>query len=169
MHGVLIRDARVPDEMPVVRALFEEYAASLDVDLCFQDFDRELAELPGDYRAPRGSLLVADVGGRAVGCIALRPLAGNDAAAGEVKRLYLRVDARGSGAGRALAEAVIQRARAAGYRMLKLDTLASMTAARTLYASLGFRACEAYYRNPLPGVTYMTLDLTSGTLGSELR
>jgi GNAT superfamily N-acetyltransferase len=161
MHGVLIRDARVPDELPVVRALFEEYAASLDVDLCFQDFDRELAELPGDYRAPRGSLLVADVGGQAVGCIALRPLAGSDAAAGEVKRLYLRVASRGSGAGRALAEAVIERARATGYRTLKLDTLASMTAARTLYTSLGFRACEAYYRNPLPGVTYMTLDLTS--------
>ena len=160
----MIRDARVPDELPLVRALFQEYAASLDVDLCFQDFARELAGLPGDYRPPRGCLLVADDGAQAVGCIALRPLAENDFAIGEVKRLYLRPDARGTGAGRALAEAVIERARAAGYRALKLDTLASMTAARGLYGSLGFRACEANYRNPLPGVTYMALDLT---LGSE--
>ena len=164
MHRLVIRDARVPDEMSVVRALFEEYAASLDVDLCFQDFGRELAELRGDYGAPRGCLLVANDGTQVVGCVALRPLAGDDPAVGEIKRLYLRPDARGSGAGRALAAAVIERARAAGYRVLKLDTLASMTAARALYASLGFSVCEAYYRNPLPGVTYMTLDLT---LGSE--
>ena len=159
MHGVVIRDARVPDEISIVRALFEEYAASLDVDLCFQDFDRELAGLPGDYRAPRGCLLVAHDGTNAIGCVALRPLAGDDSRAGEVKRLYLRPDARGSGAGRALAVAVIERARAAGYRTLKLDTLASMRAARTLYASLGFRACDAYYQNPLPGVMYMALEL----------
>ncbi len=159
MHGVVIRDVRVPDEVPVVRALFEEYAASLDVDLCFQGFERELAELPGDYCAPRGCLLVANDGTRAIGCIALRPLAGDDPGVGEVKRLYLRPDARGTGAGRALAQAVIERARAAGYRRLKLDTLASMTAARALYRSLGFRGCDAYYRNPLPGVTYMALEL----------
>ena len=159
MHGVVIRDARVPDEISIVRALFEEYVASLDVDLCFQDFDRELAGLPGDYGAPGGCLLVAHDGTNAIGCVALRPLAGDDSRAGEVKRLYLRPDARGSGAGRALAVAVIERARAAGYRTLKLDTLASMRAARTLYASLGFRACDAYYQNPLPGVMYMALEL----------
>lgn len=159
MHGVVIRDARVPDEMPVVRALFEEYAASLDVDLCFQDFARELAELPGDYAPPRGGLLLAGNGMRAVGCVALRPLAALGSEVGEVKRLYLRPEARGGGVGRALAEAVIERARAIGYRELKLDTLATMREARALYASLGFRACAPYYRNPLPGVAYMALML----------
>jgi len=159
VHDVLIREARFPEDLALVRELFEEYAASLDVDLCFQDFGRELAELPGAYSPPRGCLLLADDGRRTVGCVALRPLAERDARAGEVKRLYLRPDVRGAGAGRALAEAVIARARRIGYRALKLDTLAAMTAARRLYASLGFRECAPYYVNPLPGVTYMELEL----------
>ena len=184
----MIRDLRVPAEIPVVRALFDEYAASLDVDLSFQDFARELAELPGDYAAPHGCLLVADDGGRRawpphargfaaslppegaeldardgpsrlVGCVALRALAGGDEAQGEIKRLYLRPVARGRGIGRELALAVITRARSIGYRSLKLDTLASMRSARALYASLGFRECAPYYRNPLPGTSYMELAL----------
>lgn len=159
MRGVVIRDARMPDEVSVVRALFEEYAASLDVDLCFQDFARELAELPGDYAPPRGCLLVADEGTRAIGCVALRALADADPAVGEVKRLYLGPAARGRGIGRALAKAVIARGVALGYHTLKLDTLATMTEARALYGSLGFRACAPYYRNPLPGVAYMELAL----------
>lgn len=157
--GVVIRDARIPGDIPIARALLEEYAASLDVDLCFQDFARELAALPGDYAAPRGCLLLADDGSQAIGCVALRALADGDASIGEVKRLYLRPAARGRRVGRALAEAVIARARALGYRELKLDTLAMMTEARALYAALGFRPCAAYYRNPLPGVTYMALVL----------
>ncbi|HKU85912.1 MAG TPA: GNAT family N-acetyltransferase [Casimicrobiaceae bacterium] len=155
---VVIRDARVPMEIPLVRALFDEYAASLGVDLSFQDFARELAELPGGYAAPRGCLLVADIGGEIVGCVALRALAA-DEPQGEIKRLYLRPAARGRGLGRDLVQAVITRARSLGYRMLKLDTLASMQSARTLYASLGFRACAPYYRNPLPGTSYMDLAL----------
>jgi len=159
VHPILIRDARVPEEVPIVRELFEEYAASLDVDLCFQDFDRELAELPGAYSPPGGCLLLADDGQRVLGCVALRSLAGSDATIGEVKRLYLRAQARGTGVGRALATAVIARARAAGYQCLKLDTLSTMTEARRLYATLGFRECAPYYANPLPDVTYMTLEL----------
>ena len=155
----MIRDARVPAEMPVIRALFDEYAASLDVDLSFQDFARERAELPGEYAAPHGCLLVADGGADIVGCVALRALGDDEEARGEIKRLYLRPAARGRGIGRELAVAVIARARAIGYRSLKLDTLASMRSARALYSSLGFRECAPYYRNPLPGTTYMELAL----------
>jgi len=158
--GVVIRDARIPDEVPLARALFEEYAAALDVDLCFQNFAQELAGLPGDYAAPRGCLLLAIEGELTVGCVALRPL-GNDArpAAAEIKRLFVRSRVRGGGVGRALAETVIARARAIGYRELKLDTLATMAEARALYRSLGFRECPPYYDNPLPGVAYMSVAL----------
>ena len=158
----MIRDARVPEEIAVARAMFAEYAASLDVDLCFQHFDRELAELPGDYAAPLGCLLLADDGARPIGCVALRPLpqpAGHAVRCGELKRLYVQPHARGAGRGRSLALAVIERARSIGYGELKLDTLATMDEARTLYASLGFRPCPAYYDNPLPGTVYMTLTI----------
>ena len=155
----MIRDARIPEEIGVARALFEEYAASLDVDLCFQNFTRELAELPGDYVAPRGCLLLAQNDSGIVGCVALRPLAGPHSGIGEMKRLYLRPQARGGGVGRGLAQAAIERARRAGYHTLKLDTLPSMSAAMQLYASLGFRECAPYYVNPVPGVTYMELRL----------
>jgi ribosomal protein S18 acetylase RimI-like enzyme len=150
-----IRDAHGDADMGAARALFEEYAAALAVDLCFQNFAQELAELPGGYAAPRGRLLFAERGVQLLGCVALRPLDGG--ATGEVKRLYVRPQARGLGVGRALAQAVIERARAIGYRELKLDTLASMHEAQALYASLGFRECEAYYRNPVEGTVYMAL------------
>jgi GNAT superfamily N-acetyltransferase len=161
--GVLIRDARVPDEIGVVRSMFEEYAASLDVDLCFQGFDGELAQLPGYYAAPRGCLLFAEGRGRIAGCVALRPLESQGRDVAEVKRLYVRPVARGFGAGRALAQAVIARARTIGYREIRLDTLETMDAARALYASLGFRECAPYYVNPLPNVAYMSLRLREGT------
>ena len=146
--------------MRVVRALFEEYAASIGVDLCFQGFADELASLPGAYAPPRGCLLLAGPE-QPVGCVALRPVAGagGESPIGEMKRLYVKPGARGEGVGRALALAVVERARECGYRELKLDTLASMTQARALYASLGFRECAAYYDNPLCGVTYMSLAL----------
>jgi len=163
VHGIVIRDARERDEIGIVRAMFEEYAASLDVDLCFQHFDEELAQLPGYYAPPRGCVLLAETSEGIAGCVALRPLSTNDGDIGEVKRLYVRPVARGSGAGRALAEAVIERARAIGYGEIKLDTLATMDAARGLYASLGFAECPAYYVNPLPGVTYMSLPLRPPT------
>ena len=156
--------------MALARALFVEYAAWLNVDLCFQGFDHELATLPGAYAPPTGRLLLAGVPGLAFGCIALRPLptskdscgrGSTSAASGtaEVKRLYVRPDHRGGGWGRRLAGAIIDDARAIGYRELKLDTLEWMGEARALYAKLGFRECAKYYDNPHPGVVYMSLVL----------
>ena len=156
----VIRDANGAGDITSARHLFEEYAASIGVDLCFQNFADELAGLPGDYAPPRGCLLIATHGAQPVGCVALRPLVGDDAI-GEVKRLYVQPRGRGTGLGRRLAQAVIERARSIGYRELKLDTLADMTEARALYASLGFRECAPYYDNPLPGVTYMSRSLVS--------
>jgi len=144
-------------DIAVVHALFLEYARSLDVSLSFQGFDRELATLPGAYAPPHGRLLLARQGAEVAGCVALRPL---EADRCEMKRLYLRPPFRGQGIGRDLAEAIIAEARAIGYRSICLDTLASMDAARAMYASLGFRAIPAYYDNPLPGVLYAALDLT---------
>ena len=164
----MIRDATGDADVAVVRRLFEAYAASLDVDLCFQNFTQELADLPGDYAPPGGCLLLAEANGYAQGCVALRPLAAADATAagiGEVKRLYVEPRARGAGVGRVLMHALLDRARRAGYRELKLDTLATMATARMLYASLGFRECAAYYRNPLPGTLYMALRLDRAPSG----
>jgi len=157
--GELIRRAVTTAEIAQARALFEEYAASIGVDLCFQNFAEELATLPGAYAPPGGTLLLAGSLDAPVGCVALRPLRSGDHATGEVKRLYVQSGARGSGLGRALALRVIASAGAIGYRELKLDTLPTMTAARELYASLGFRECEAYYHNPVGGTVYMKLVL----------
>ena len=165
-----LRSASGPRDIELARTLFVEYARSLNVDLCFQDFDRELATLPGAYAPPKGRLLLVGAPGDAFGCIALRPLkasgtpggagsrgVANDA--GEVKRLYVRPGSRGGGWGRKLAEAIIDDARSIGYRELKLDTLEWMSEARALYARLGFRECPQYYDNPLPNVVYMALEL----------
>jgi ribosomal protein S18 acetylase RimI-like enzyme len=153
-----VRDARGDDDLRIVRTLFKEYAASLDVDLCFQGFAQELASLPGAYAPPGGCLLLAERD-EVVGCVALRPLGDTTSRTGEMKRLYVRAVGRGLGVGRLLARAAIERARTAGYREVKLDTLVTMHEARALYASLGFRACEPYYDNPLAGVAYMSLRL----------
>ncbi|MGE5146462.1 MAG: GNAT family N-acetyltransferase, partial [Candidatus Eiseniibacteriota bacterium] len=144
-----IRQAEGPDDMRTARALFQEYADWLGIDLSYQDFERELAELPGAYAPPKGRLLLGEVDGAAVGCIALRPL---EPGIGEVKRLYLRPALQGRGLGRRLAETLVAEARLIGYRTLRLDTLARLTAANTLYASLGFRPIAPYYRNPTEGV-----------------
>ena len=164
---VVIRDVREAADLGSTRVLLEAYAASLGVDLCFQNFAQELLRLPGDYAPPRGCLLIAERAGSPIGCVALRPLliANASVTAGEVKRLYVGPQGRGTGTGRVLAQAVIERARAIGYEALKLDTLATMSRARALYASLGFRACAPYYHNPLPGTIYMTLQLQE----SEVR
>jgi GNAT superfamily N-acetyltransferase len=145
-----------PEEMPLVRRLFEEYASSLDIDLCFQGFDRELETLPGEYAPPRGTIIVAFVDGEAVGVAALRPI---DDTVCEMKRLFVEPAHRGKGAGRSLAEAVIERAREVGYASLRLDTLQSMTEANALYASLGFTECAPYRFNPCERPVFMELPL----------
>lgn len=151
-----IATADTPEQLAVARTLFVEYAESLGFSLCFQGFDEELATLPGRYAPPRGRLYLAWQDGRAVGCAAFRPL---DEVMCEMKRLYVRPAARGLGLGGALAGRVVAGARAAGYRRMRLDTLASMTAAEYLYGRLGFRPTAPYYHNPHPGVRYFELDL----------
>lgn len=139
-----------------VRELFVEYADWLNVDLCFQGFNEELAGLPGAYAPPDGRLLLALHDGQAAGCIALRRF---DAQTGEVKRLWVRPAFRGTGLGRQLAERLLANARECGYERLVLDTLSSMQSAIALYRSLGFREIGAYYHNPIPGAVYMELRL----------
>ncbi len=146
------------EDVEAVRRLFLEYQESLGVDLCFQGFDREVAELPGDYAPPGGRLLVARDGGAAVACVALRRL---DAATCEMKRLYVQHSRRGLGLGRALAEAVICEARLIGYERMRLDTLPSMSEAAVLYERLGFRDIEPYTENPVPGARFLELELRS--------
>ena len=153
---VEIRTVGGSSDLGAVRALFEEYAAWLDVDLCFQGFAEELASLPGKYAPPDGRLYLATIDGRPAGCIALRRL---DERTGEVKRLFVRPWCRGKGLGLSLARRIVEDARSVGYRSLVLDTLDRMASARRIYEALGFRRSKPYYANPLEGVVYMRLDL----------
>ncbi len=140
--------------------IFREYAASLVVDLCFQDFASEVETLPGVYAAPAGHLLLAYVDAELAGCGAFRSLPDCDYAnACEMKRLYVRPAFRRFGLGRALAQALLDEARGAGYSAMLLDTLDDMEAARELYASLGFEEVPPYYFNPLPGAHYLKAEL----------
>ena len=157
---VEITAAHAPQHLLGARALFQEYAEQLGVDLCFQGFDDELADLPGDYAEPRGALLLAWVDGELAGCCALRPL--DDAhypGAAEMKRLYVRKAFRGFGLGRQLSEAILDAAVQIGYACVLLDTLDDMESARALYADLGFQEVAPYYHNPLPGAHYLKVDL----------
>jgi putative acetyltransferase len=140
--------------------IFREYAIGLGVDLCFQDFDAELADLPGDYAPPRGALLLAKVDGKIAGSCALRPLDSSDYVnAAEMKRLYVRPAFRGLGLGRQLADAILDTARIAGYDSVLLDTLDDMEIARAMYEELGFKEIPPYYFNPLAGAHYLKVDL----------
>lgn len=149
-----------PEEMIAVRQIFTEYAQSLNVDLCFQDFESELQQLPGEYAPPRGALLLALVNQQVAGCCALRPLdSADDPNAAEMKRLYVRPAYRRLGLGRQLAEAILDAARQCGYSCVLLDTLDEMETARALYEDLGFEEIPPYYHNPLAGAHYLKVML----------
>lgn len=177
----LLVTARSPEELTHVRAIFSEYAQTLGIDLTFQGFDEELSSLPGDYAAPRGTLLLALIDAqdltpppkdevvlqlasgqqmRVAGCCALRPLDAADYPnAAEMKRLYVRPSFRGLGLGRLLAEAILDAGRSAGYSCVLLDTLSDMESARALYEDLGFAEVPPYYHNPIAGSHYLKVDL----------
>ena len=152
----MISVPRTPSEFTALRELLEEYARSLDVDLCFQGFAEELANLPGPYAPPAGMLLTAQVEGALAGCCALRQIDNVDYPnACEMKRLYVRPAFRRLGLGRVLAEAILDAARQAGYTCVLLDTLSDMETARALYTDLGFEEIPPYYHNPIAGAHYL--------------
>ena len=155
---MILGAASSPQDLALARELFLEYAESLGFSLCFQGFDHELATLPGRYAPPHGGLLLARAeDGRFAGCVALRPL--EDEGRCEMKRLYVRPWARGTGLGRRLAVAIVDEARRRGHREMVLDTLDTMTPALGLYRSLGFEPVAPYTPNPLPGAVFLALDL----------
>jgi GNAT superfamily N-acetyltransferase len=156
-EGFSIRQAESPVQIAQVHDLFLEYAQSLGFSLCFQNFDKELAGLPGDYAPPEGRLLLAEFAGGVAGCVALHKI---EAGTCEMKRLYLRPKFRGKGLGRLLAEAIIAEARKIGYERMRLDTVEPvMKDAVAMYRRLGFREIAAYRANPMPGTLYMELAL----------
>ncbi len=158
MQGFTLQliDSPAHSQLPVLRELLLEYQRWTGVDLCFQDFEQEMQELPGAYAPPDGRLYLAWVGDELAGCIALRR---HDAQSGEMKRLYLRPAFQGRGLGRLLAEHIIADARQIGCQRILLDTLPIMQSAQALYAKLGFEMTMAYIHNPVAGVKYMALTL----------
>lgn len=148
--------ASTPDQWDEARRLVREYAASLNVDLSFQNLEQELEHLTTEYAAPKGAFLLARHGDRYVACIGVRHLSEN---IGEMKRLYVAPAARGTGLGRALVEQIIVRARELGYGALLLDTLPFMKEAQALYLSMGFKPTAAYRFNPVAGSAFLRLDL----------
>jgi ribosomal protein S18 acetylase RimI-like enzyme len=157
---VRIAEASEAHDIATARRLFEEYAGSLGVELCFQDFEVELATLPGSYAPPEGRLLLATHGNGIAGCVALRRL---EQEICEMKRLYVRPAFRGLGVGRMLVEEITRKARIAGYRRIRLDTLPTMATALTLYRQLGFREIPPYRSNPIEGTFFLELQLDRST------
>lgn len=151
-----LTQVRGPEPVATARLLFREYAEAIGTDLEYQGFSSELAALPEPYVPPRGALLIVRVGDDVAGCVALRPL---DAATGEMKRLYVRPAFQGMGLGRRLVEAVIDAARQAAYRELRLDTLASMESAQALYRQLGFIEIAPYNTTHIAGTRFYSLAL----------
>jgi GNAT superfamily N-acetyltransferase len=163
--AILVRPAHLPQELPLVRELFTEYARGLGFDLDFQGFADELAGLPGEYAPPHGAILLGGrtdpggAGGAILAVVALRPL---EPGVCEMKRMYVRPEGRGLGLGRALGEAIVAEGRRLGYRAMRLDTIDTMTPAITLYESLGFRRIGPYRFNPMPGALYFEAELGGG-------
>jgi putative acetyltransferase len=151
-----IIEAESRETLAIVRRLFEEYAASLEIDLGFQNFAEELAGLPGEYTRPAGGLMLGLDDEEPAGCVAFRPL---EPGIAEMKRLYVRPTARGGGWGRRLAERAVSDARAAGYARMRLDTLPAMQRALGLYLAMGFADIAPYRHNPVPGARFLELDL----------
>jgi putative acetyltransferase len=157
VKSLSIFHAETPAQIAQARELFLEYAQSLGFSLCFQNFDKELAELPGDYAPPSGRLLLAECEGQLAACVALHRL---DPAICEMKRLYLRPQFRGRGLGRLLAERIIAEARQIGYRTMRLDTVEPvMKDAVAMYRKFGFKEIAPYRTNPIAGAMYMELEL----------
>ena len=160
-HHVTFCNPATLAELQATRDLFLEYAQSLRVDLSFQSFEEELAQLPGEYAPPRGALLLATVDGALAGCCALRPADAVDYPnAAEMKRLYVRQAYRGQGIGRQLADAILDEARQLGYSCVLLDTLSDMEAARAMYEDMGFEEIPPYYHNPYAGAHYLKVEVT---------
>jgi len=152
-----LTQVEVTAQIAQIRELFLEYAQSLGFSLCFQNFDQELASLPGDYAPPQGRLFLAQYEGQIAGCVALHKL---DADVCEMKRLYLRPQFRGKGLGRTLADHIIAEARLIGYQRMRLDTVEPvMQDAVAMYKKLGFKEIAPYCSNPIAGAMYMELDL----------
>lgn len=151
-----ILKAKSDEDFEHVRILFQEYAVTLGFDLGFQDFEQELADLAAHYASPEGCLLLARHGNRVVGCVAMKRF---DNGICEMKRLYVKPQLRGLGIGRALAEAIIEHAKKAGYTCMRLDMVLPRDVARSLYLSLGFRDIEPYRYNPIEGAVFMELEL----------
>jgi ribosomal protein S18 acetylase RimI-like enzyme len=146
------------DQLETVKELFREYAEKIQVDLCFQNFEEELASLPGKYALPKGRIVIAYVDGIAAGCVALRPFDNHTC---EMKRLYVKESFRNMKLGKALAQHIIAEAKTIGYDTMVLDTLRTMESALGLYKSLGFVETQAYYENPLDEVVYLRLNLNN--------
>lgn len=160
-----IIQARTESEIGAVRDLFAEYAQSLGFSLCFQNFDRELAHLPGDYSPPSGRLLLARVDGAPAGCVGIHALSSDVC---EIKRLYVRPEFRGHALGRKLVERAIEETRTIGYSMMRLDTIEDrMKAAVQLYRELGFVEIAPYRENPIPSALYMELDLSKANAKAQ--
>lgn len=153
---IQITTAQFPEQLESIRAIFSEYAESLGIDLGFQNFESELADLPGKFAAPRGRVLLAHHDQELIGCVAMRPL---DDTTCEMKRLYVRPSGRGLRAGRQLATRICDVARDAGYHRIRLDSLPTMQAALELYTSLGFERIPAYVFNPIAGAVFLERNL----------
>jgi len=148
----IVISAAIESDIPAIKELFLEYARAIGIDLCFQNFDKELANLPGKYALPDGALLIAKSSSKTCGCIALRKF---DDQVCEMKRLYVKPEFRKHGLGKDLVERIINEAKKRGYKFMRLDTLATMQSAIKLYKSFGFYEIPAYTFNPIPNAVYM--------------